>query len=185
VFDLDFGRVMSGGGGVIDSSAMAIKRAVSIGGASQRRKGALAGASILLPHFAVYLWTFQWKKRIFFAMSKGKITEAEKPEVLQGTLGLMALKVLDALGPPHGYGIDRRIEQVIEQALQLNEGMVHTSLLRLQQRKWIAADCGISENNRKVKYYSITKSGRKHLALETENWERIAGVIGRLLKLEG
>jgi hypothetical protein len=74
---------------------------------------ALAGASILLPHFAVYLWTFQGKKRIFFAMSKGKIAEAEKSEVLQGTLDLKAPKVLDALGPLHGYGIARRIEQVL------------------------------------------------------------------------
>jgi transcriptional regulator len=118
-------------------------------------------------------------------MSKEKNTETQKSEVLQGTLNLMALKVLDALGPLHGYGIARRIEQVSEQVLQLNEGTVYTSLLRLQQRGWIAADWGTSENNRKAKYYSITKSGRKQLALETENWERMAGVIGRLLKLVG
>jgi transcriptional regulator len=136
-------------------------------------------------NFAVHLWTFQWEKSIFYAMSKGKITEAQKSEVLQGTLDLMVLKVLDALGPQHGYGIARRIEQVSEQVLQLNEGTVYTSLLRLQQRKWIASEWGASENNRKAKYYSITKAGRKQLALETENWERIAGVIGRLLKLEG
>lgn len=97
----------------------------------------------------------------------------------------MVLKVLDALGPQHGYGIARRIEQVSEQMLQLNEGTVYTSLLRLQQRKWIASDWGVSENNRKAKFYSITKKGRQQLAVETENWERIAGVIGRLLKLEG
>src|SRR4029434_9723652 len=118
-------------------------------------------------------------------MSKGINTESQKSEVLQGTLDLMLLKVLDALGPQHGYGIARRIEQVSQQVLQLNEGTVYTSLLRLQQRKWIASEWGASENNRKAKYYSITKSGRKQLALETENWERIAGVIGRLLKLEG
>jgi PadR family transcriptional regulator len=118
-------------------------------------------------------------------MSKEKNTEAQKSEVLQGTLDLMVLKVLDALGPQHGYGIARRIEQVSGQVLQLNEGTVYTSLLRLQQRKWISAEWGASENNRKAKYYSITKRGRKQLALETENWERIAGVIGRLLKLEG
>src|SRR5215471_15738478 len=135
--------------------------------------------------FVLYLWTFQWMKRIFFAMSKEKNTDAQKSEVLQGTLDLMVLKVLDALGPQHGYGIARRIEQVSEQVLQLNEGTVYTSLLRLQQRKWIATEWGASENNRKAKYYSITKSGRKQLARETENWERIAGVIGRLLKLEG
>jgi len=97
----------------------------------------------------------------------------------------MVLKVLDALGSQHGYGIARRIEQVSGQVFQLNEGTVYTSLLRLQQRKWISAEWGASENNRKAKYYSITKSGRKQLARETENWERIAGVIGRLLKLAG
>jgi PadR family transcriptional regulator, regulatory protein PadR len=118
-------------------------------------------------------------------MCKEKDTDAQKSEVLQGTLDLMVLKVLDALGPQHGYGIARRIEQVSQQVLQLNEGTVYTSLLRLQQRKWISAEWGASENNRKAKYYSITKSGRKQLARETENWERIAGVIGRLLKLEG
>jgi PadR family transcriptional regulator, regulatory protein PadR len=118
-------------------------------------------------------------------MSKEQNTDAQKSEVLQGTLDLMVLKVLDALGPQHGYGIARRIEQVSHQVLQLNEGTVYTSLLRLQQRKWISAEWGASENNRKAKYYSITKSGRKQLARETENWERIAGVIGRLLKLEG
>jgi transcriptional regulator len=118
-------------------------------------------------------------------MSKEQNTDMRKSEVLQGTLDLMVLKVLDALGPQHGYGIARRIDQVSEQVLQLNEGTVYTSLLRLQHRKWISAEWGASENNRKAKYYSITKSGRKQLARETENWERIAGVIGRLLKLEG
>ncbi len=118
-------------------------------------------------------------------MTKGKNTDAQKSDVLQGTLDLMVLKVLDALGPLHGYGIARRIEQVSEQVLQLNEGTVYTSLLRLQQRGWIAVAWGTSENNRKAKYYSITRSGRKQLERETENWERIAGVIGRLLRLEG
>jgi transcriptional regulator len=118
-------------------------------------------------------------------MSKEQNTVSQKSEVLQGTLDLMVLKVLDALGPQHGYGIARRIEQVSEQVLQLNEGTVYTSLLRLQQRKWISAEWGASENNRKAKYYSITKSGRKQLARETAEWERIAGVIWRLLKLEG
>jgi transcriptional regulator len=118
-------------------------------------------------------------------MSKGKNTEAQKSEVLQGTLDLMVLKVLEALGPQHGYGIARRIEQVSDQVLQLNEGTVYTSLLRLQQQGWIAADWGASENNRRAKFYSITKSGRKQLARATEEWERIAGVIGRLLNLKG
>ena len=107
-----------------------------------------------------------------------------KQNLVPGTLDLLILKTLTA-GAQHGYGIARRIEQVSQQVLQLNEGTVYTSLLRLQQRKWIASEWGASENNRKAKYYSITKSGRKQLARETENWERIAGVIGRLLKLEG
>jgi transcriptional regulator len=118
-------------------------------------------------------------------MSREQNADAQKSEVLQGTLDLMVLKVLDALGPQHGYGIARRIEQVSQQVLQLNEGTVYTSLLRLQQRNWISAEWGASENNRKAKYYSIAKSGRKQLARETAEWERIAGVIGRLLRLEG
>src|SRR4051812_4243129 len=116
-----------------------------------------------------------------FVMSKG----APKSEVLQGTLDLMILKTLQALGPLHGFGIARRIEQVSEAVLQLNEGTVYTSLLRLQQQGWIASDWGISENNRKAKFYSITKSGLKQLAKETADWEQISGVIGRVLRLEG
>ena len=106
-----------------------------------------------------------------------------KSEVLQGTLDLMVLKTLDALGRLHGYGIARRIEQVSEDVLQLNEGTLYTALLRLQEQRWIAASWGTSENNRKAKFYSITRKGRKQLVSETENWERIAGVMGRLLKL--
>jgi PadR family transcriptional regulator, regulatory protein PadR len=106
-------------------------------------------------------------------------------EVLQGTLDLMILKTLHALGPLHGFGIARRIEQVSREVLQLNEGTVYTSLLRLQQREWIASDWGTSENNRKAKCYSIIKSGRKQRARAPQNWERIAGIIGHLLRLEG
>lgn len=109
----------------------------------------------------------------------------EKSEVLQGTLDLMILKTLHALGPQHGFGIARRIEQVSEDVLTLNEGTVYTSLLRLQQQGWIAAKWGVSENNRKARYYSITKAGLKQLAVETENWQRISGVIARVLRLEG
>ena len=110
---------------------------------------------------------------------------AEKSEVLQGTLDLMILKTLHALGPQHGFGIARRIEQVSEDVLKLNEGTVYTSLLRLQQQGWIAAKWGVSENNRKARFYSITKTGLKQLAIETENWERISGVIARVLQLQG
>lgn len=109
----------------------------------------------------------------------------EKSEVLQGTLDLMIMKTLYALGPQHGFGIARRIEQISEDVLTLNEGTVYTSLLRLQQQGWIASEWGISENKRKARFYSITRSGTKRLAVETENWERISGVIGRVLRLEG
>jgi len=108
----------------------------------------------------------------------------EKSEVLQGTLDLMILKTLHALGPLHGFGIARRIEQLSEDVLTLNEGTVYTSLLRLQQKSWIASEWGVSENNRRARFYSITKRGLKQLAVETENWERIAAVIGRVLALE-
>lgn len=108
-----------------------------------------------------------------------------KSEILQGTLDLMVLQTLDAMGPLHGYGLARRIEQVSHDVLQLNQGTIYASLLRLQQRRWISADWGTSENNRRAKFYTITKAGRKQLAAEAENWERIAGVIGRLLRLAG
>ena len=110
---------------------------------------------------------------------------AERQEVLQGTLDLMILKTLHALGPQHGFGIARRIEQVSEDVLTLNEGTVYTSLLRLQQQGWIAAKWGVSENNRRARFYTITRSGLKQLAVETENWERISGVIARVLSLQG
>ena len=121
---------------------------------------------------------------ILFGMTKGKSEINKKSEVLQGTLDLMILKTLQAMGPLHGFGIARRLEQLSEEVLQLNEGTVYTSLLRLQQEGWIAAEWGASENNRKAKFYSITKRGLKQLARETEDWERISGVIHRLLRLE-
>ncbi len=108
----------------------------------------------------------------------------KKADVLQGTLDLMVLKTLQAMGPLHGFGIARRIEQLSEDVLELNEGTVYTSLLRLQQQGWITSKWGTSENNRKARFYSITKLGSRQLALETENWERFAGVVGRVLRLE-
>lgn len=120
----------------------------------------------------------------FFVMSKGTTRGTGRSEVLQGTLDLMILKTLQALGPLHGFGIARRIEQVSEDVLHLNEGTVYTSLLRLQQHGWITAAWGTSENNRKARFYSITKSGLKQLANETAEWEQISGVIGRVLRLE-
>jgi PadR family transcriptional regulator PadR len=109
----------------------------------------------------------------------------DRSEILQGTLDLMVLKTLEAMGPLHGYGIARRIEQLSEEVLRVNQGTIYASLVRLLQKGWIAAAWGASEKNRKARFYSITKSGRKQLTAEAENWERIAGVMGRVLQLEG
>ena len=108
-----------------------------------------------------------------------------KSTILQGTLDLMVLKTLDAMGPMHGYGIARRIEQVSEEALQINQGTIYLCLIRLVQQGWIKTAWGTSENNRRAKFYSITRTGRKQLTAEAANWDRVAGVIGRLLALEG
>jgi PadR family transcriptional regulator, regulatory protein PadR len=103
--------------------------------------------------------------------------------ILQGTLDLMVLKTLDAMGPMHGYGLARRIEQISEDALLVNQGTIYLCLIRLVQKRWISAKWGVSENNRKAKFYALTKAGRRQLLAETSNWERLSGVIGRLLRL--
>ena len=108
----------------------------------------------------------------------------EKADVWQGTLALMALKTLEALGPLHGYGIARRIEQVSENLLHLNQGTLYPALLRLEQRGWISSKWGTSDNNRRARYYALTRSGKKQLAREAESWERMAGMIARLLESE-
>jgi transcriptional regulator len=106
-----------------------------------------------------------------------------KSAILQGTLDLMVLKTLDAMGPLHGYGIALRIEQLSNEALNVNQGTIYLCLVRLVQKKWISAEWGTSDNNRKAKFYSISPSGRKQLKLKTENWDRISGAIGQLLQL--
>ena len=106
-----------------------------------------------------------------------------KSDILQGTLDLMVLKTLDAMGPMHGYGVARRIEQISEEALQINQGTIYLCLIRLVQKGWIDSAWGTSENNRKAKFYSISKAGKKQLMQETRNWERVAGVIDRVLNL--
>src|ERR671939_57564 len=100
-----------------------------------------------------------------------------KSDILQGTLDLMVLQTLHVMGPLHGYGIARRIEQISQDVLQLNEGTLYTALMRLLERGWISAIWGNSENNRKARFYAITRAGRKQLASETENWQRISGDI--------
>lgn len=104
-----------------------------------------------------------------------------KAEVLQGTLDLLVLKTLDSLGPLHGFGIARRIQQVSDDALLLNQGTFYPALVRLEQRGWIRSKWGVSENNRRARFYSLTKSGQKQLAVETQTWQRMASIIARLL----
>jgi transcriptional regulator len=106
-----------------------------------------------------------------------------KSGILQGTLDLMVLKALEAMGPLHGYGIARRLEQISEDALQVNQGTVYASLQRLMEKRWISATWGTSENNRRSRFYAITKAGRRQLVAEAENWARVSGVIGRLLSM--
>jgi PadR family transcriptional regulator len=107
----------------------------------------------------------------------------QQSEILQGTLDLMVLTTLDTMGPLHGYGIARRLEQVSEHVLRVNQGTIYASLLRLGQKRWITSSWGRSDNNRRAKFYTISKSGRRHLAAETANWHRVSGVIGRLLQM--
>jgi len=106
-----------------------------------------------------------------------------KSDIMQGTLDLMVLKTLDAMGPMHGYGLARRIEQVSEAALQINQGTIYLCLIRLVQKGFFVTASATTENNRKAKFYAISKAGKKQLAAETRNWERVAGVIGRVLDL--
>ena len=106
-----------------------------------------------------------------------------KLDLLQGTLDLMVLQTLASMGQQHGYGIARRIEQVSGDAILLNQGTIYASLVRLQQRGWISAEWGASENNRKAKFYVITAQGRKQLAEDTAYWRRLAGVMGRVLAM--
>lgn len=109
----------------------------------------------------------------------------DKTDVLYGSLALMVLRTLDTLGPQHGWGIARRIEQISGDALELNQGTLYPALLRLQQMGWIASKWGASDNNRRAKFYSITRAGKKQLAAEAENWERISGILARFARPTG
>jgi PadR family transcriptional regulator PadR len=106
-----------------------------------------------------------------------------KLDILQGTLDLMVLKTLDAMGPLHGYGVARRIEQLSAETVLVNQGTIYICLVRLMQKGWIRSAWGTSENNRRARFYSISKSGRKQLVAETKNWERVSSLIGKLLQL--
>lgn len=107
---------------------------------------------------------------------------SDKTEIWQGTLALMILKTLDSLGPLHGYGIARRIEQTSGDRLSLNYGTLYPSLLKLEQEGWIASEWGVSENNRKAKYYKLTRSGRKQLAREEKEWNQTTAILARFLQ---
>ena len=104
-----------------------------------------------------------------------------KSDVLQGTLDLMVLKTLESMGPLHGYGIARRIEQVSDNALSLNQGTIYPALLRLEQRGWIKSEWGLSDTNRRAKFYSLSRIGRRQIEMETEYWERVAATMARFL----
>jgi transcriptional regulator len=109
----------------------------------------------------------------------------EKSDVLHGSLALMVLRTLDALGPQHGWGVARRIEQTSGDALALNQGTLYPALLRMEQMGWITSKWGVSESNRRAKFYAITRAGKKQLATEAENWERISDILGRFLRPAG
>ena len=104
-------------------------------------------------------------------------------DILQGTLDLMILKALQALGPLHGYGIARRLEQLTGEAISLNQGTIYPALVRLQQQGWIQADWGTSENGRRAKYYAVTPLGSAQLAAQTEDWARMVGIMARVLDI--
>ena len=108
-----------------------------------------------------------------------------RSDVMQGTLDLMVLKTLDTLGAMHGYGIAQRIQQVSGNLLQLNQGTLYPALLRLEQRGWISSKWGVSENNRRARFYSLTRAGRHQLEREAQDWQRIVDVMGRVLRSEG
>lgn len=107
--------------------------------------------------------------------------QTEKADVLQGTLILLVLRTLSVLGPLHGYGVARRIEQISGELLQLNQGTLYPALLRMEQEGWISSKWGASENHRKAKFYSITAPGKKRLAKETQDWQRMSSTIERFL----
>lgn len=127
--------------------------------------------------------TFNTKGRIFLLNFYRRCPISDpRLDVLQGTLDLMILKTLETMGSLHGYGIARRLEQISGDMMKLNQGTVYPALLRLEQRGWIGSKWGTSDNNRRAKYYSITRTGQKQLTAETENWERLTGMMARLLR---
>jgi PadR family transcriptional regulator, regulatory protein PadR len=131
---------------------------------------------------STYLLTFcLFGFSLYVEKQQGAVMGESKSDVLQGTLDLMVLKTLETMGPLHGYGIARRIEQVSGDTLSLNQGTIYPALLRLEQRGWIKSEWGTSETNRRAKFYSLSRIGRKQIEAATENWERIATTMARFL----
>jgi len=130
---------------------------------------------------------FSKRNRVIIPVGNLKVgsSMAEKPDVLQGTLALMVLKTLDLLGPQHGWGIARRIEQISGDLLAVNQGTLYPLLLKLEHEGTIASKWGISENNRKARFYSLTAAGRKQLKTETRDWEQTAAIIARFFNVKG
>ena len=117
-----------------------------------------------------------------YAMAKGQPNAETRVELLQGTLDLMVLQPLESMGPQHGYGIARRIEQVSDDLLTLNEGTVYAALMRLRQQRWISASWGTSENNRRAKFYELTPEGERQLAIEDEKWSRLTEAVQQVMR---
>ena len=115
------------------------------------------------------------------AKTNGARPPPDKTDVLQGTLDLMVLKTLESMGTQHGYGIAQRLQQVSDSLLQLNQGTLYPALLRLEQRGWISSKCGTSENNRRARFYTLTRAGRRQLQREADGWHRMAAIMARLL----
>jgi len=133
-----------------------------------------------------FLWTcHSWPWHADVVMPQEKRTTPDKLDLLQGTLDLLVLQTLASMGPQHGYGLARRIEQLSGDEVLLNQGTIYASLVRLQQRRWITAEWGVSETNRRAKFYSITKAGTRELAEETSYWARLTAVVGRVLAPSG
>ena len=123
-----------------------------------------------------------------FNMSAGilmLVINMNKADVLQGTLDLMVLKTLESMGPLHGYGIAQRLQQVSGSVLQLNQGTLYPALLRLEQRGWVSSKWGTSDNNRRARFYALTRAGRRQLQREAEDWQRMAAIMARVLGATG
>jgi PadR family transcriptional regulator, regulatory protein PadR len=133
-------------------------------------------------HYRLFLLTANIEHDYFPVVYQQETTMGDKADLLQGTLDILVLRTLASMGRLHGYGVARRIEQVSGHTLVLNQGTIYPALLRLEQRGWIGSSWGVSENNRRARFYSITRKGRAQLARATESWQRVAATMARFLE---